>query len=164
MALRVRDADWSDSPLGAIGGWPPPALDVPLARPLRIMVVDDNVDSAATVGILLEMDGHSVVIEHTGEGAIHSAQAFCPEVCLLDIGLPDLDGYQLAVRLRVLGETAGALLIAMTGYDQPQDRELSKQAGIDHHMVKPIDLTALEDLLKAYAARTGPAQAEPLRA
>ncbi|MDB5806293.1 MAG: diguanylate cyclase [Betaproteobacteria bacterium] len=142
--------------------WPP--VGDKMARPLRIMVVDDNVDSAATVGILLEMEGHAVVIEHTGEGAMHRAQAFAPEVCLLDIGLPDLDGYQLAVRLRVLGETAGALMIAMTGYDQPQDRELSRQAGIDHHMIKPIDLAALEDLLKAYAAEPGTARVVPLRA
>lgn len=119
---------------------------------LRIMVVDDNADAAGTLAMLLMAKGHSVCIEHTARGAIEQARRSLPQVCLLDIGLPDMDGRQLAQRLRHMPETATALLIAVTGYGQEQDRRDALAAGFDHHLVKPVDATKLTALLGDFRA------------
>jgi signal transduction histidine kinase len=114
---------------------------------LRIMVVDDNVDAAATLAMLLEAAGHSVVIEHEPLRALERARTDAPQVCLLDIGLPGMDGYELARRLRAQPATAHALLVAITGYGQDSDRQLASDAGFDRHLVKPIDLDTLQAAL-----------------
>jgi CheY-like chemotaxis protein len=114
---------------------------------LSIMVVDDNVDAAETLGLLLEASGHKVSIEHDPFGALERARIEAPQVCLLDIGLPGMDGYELARRLRAQPSTAHALLVAITGYGQDSDRRLAAEAGFDRHLVKPIDLDALQDAL-----------------
>ena len=116
----------------------------------HIMVVDDNVDAATTVAMLLEMDGHTVSVVHSAENALAIAQAAAlnpPQAFLLDIGLPGMDGYELARRLRALPATTTATLIALTGYGQPQDREKSQAAGFDHHVEKPVDPDRLLALL-----------------
>ncbi|RZA32218.1 MAG: response regulator [Lysobacteraceae bacterium] len=113
----------------------------------QVLVVDDNVDAAELLGMMLEGAGHRVHIEHLSQGALDYAGAAAPAVCILDIGLPDLDGYELARRLRALPGTAGALLVAVTGYGRPQDREAALAAGFDHHLVKPVDLQQLLGLL-----------------
>lgn len=117
------------------------------ARRLRILVVDDNVDAAALLAMLLEAAGHEVAVEHGSHAAIARAAAFAPDVCLLDIGLPDMDGNALARHLRAQPATAGALLIAVTGYGQDSDRQRSLEAGFDHHLVKPLDILQLEAIL-----------------
>ena len=123
------------------------------AQSLRILVVDDSEDTADTMGTLLEMSGHTVQIAHSGPAALEAAAAFHPEVVLLDIGLPGLDGYQVAERLRADPAMAGVTIIAASGYGQEEDRRRSAEAGIDRHLVKPVDLKELQDLLAMVGAR-----------
>ena len=114
---------------------------------LRIMVVDDYADAAESLMMLLQAEGHEVEIADCGTKAIEKAQFFQPQVVLLDIGLPDLDGYEVARRLRALPETRDAILIALTGYGQAEDIERSKSAGFNHHLLKPLDYNKLSALL-----------------
>jgi PAS domain S-box-containing protein len=126
----------------------------PDAGHLRVMIVDDNVDAAQMLAALLEVQGHAVSVEYDGQGALERARRERPEVLLLDIGLPDMDGYELARRLRAQPENARALLVALTGYGQHQDREDAQQAGFDHYLVKPADLGEVNEVLaQAKAAR-----------
>jgi CheY-like chemotaxis protein len=127
------------------------------AHGLRIMVVDDNIDAAAMLAMLLEASGHEVAVEHGSLAALERARREAPQVCLLDIGLPQMDGNELAQRLRSQPETAHAVLIAVTGYGQPSDREQSAAAGFDHHLVKPVDTRQLAASLAAIA-HGGPAR------
>jgi signal transduction histidine kinase len=114
---------------------------------LSILVVDDNVDAAETLAMLLEASGHRVSTAHDPFDALERARAEAPQACLLDIGLPGMDGYELARRLRAQPETRHALLVAITGYGQDSDRRLAMEAGFDRHLVKPIDLDALQGAL-----------------
>lgn len=120
---------------------------------LKVLVVDDNADAGAALAMNLAAAGHEVLQEHDSRRALAQAPAFAPEVCLLDIGLPDLDGHALARRLREHPATCDALLVAITGYGQAEDRAASLRAGFDHHFVKPIDMQLLERLLDEHAAR-----------
>ncbi len=120
---------------------------------LRILVVDDSEDTAETMGTLLEMSGHTVQVAHSGPAALEAAATFQPDVVLLDIGLPGLDGYQVAERLREDPSMRGVTLIAASGYGQEEDRRRSMEAGIDRHLVKPVDLRELQDLLAAVERR-----------
>jgi PAS domain S-box-containing protein len=129
---------------------PAAALSGEFATPaaqLQLMVVDDNVDAANTLAMLLEMQGYVVSVAYRAQDALESAAAGAPGIFLLDIGLPDMDGYDLARRLRALPATSDAVLIALTGYGQAQDRERSEQAGFDHHLVKPVEIERLSALL-----------------
>ena len=123
-----------------------PVIQAP-ATSLRILVVDDNEDAAEMLAILLETLGHQVVVENLPTSAIERASQVLPQVCLLDIGLPEMDGYQLAQRLRAQPETANATMIAITGYGQESDREKSSKSGFDHHLVKPVDIHKLRLIL-----------------
>jgi CheY-like chemotaxis protein len=116
-------------------------------RGLRIMVVDDNVDAATLLAMLLEASGHQVSVEHDARRALVRAKEDVPQVCILDIGLPEIDGNELAQRLRAQPETAHAMLIAVTGYGQEQDRKQALTAGFDHHLVKPVDIKTLMSIL-----------------
>jgi CheY-like chemotaxis protein len=111
------------------------------------MVVDDNVDAASMLAMLLEATGHEVRVEHAPLRALEHAREQRPQVFLLDIGLPGIDGNELARRLRAQAETADAVLIAITGYGQENDRQASLAAGFDHHLVKPVDTAALSAIL-----------------
>jgi PAS domain S-box-containing protein len=115
----------------------------------RILVVDDNADAATSLGELLAALGHEVRVRFDGKSALDEVGAFGPEVLVLDIGLPDIDGYELARRLRGAPETATARYLALTGYGQAHDRTLARAAGFDHHFVKPVDITALQAVLEA---------------
>jgi len=112
-----------------------------------VLVVDDNVDAAEMLATLLEMNGYEVRVEFDGASALATALREPPDVALLDIGLPDMDGHELARRLRVQPATAAAVLVALTGYGQAEDQQRAQQAGFDHHMVKPADLDRLLTLL-----------------
>ena len=114
---------------------------------LRILVVDDNVDAASILSMLLEAGGHEVFIEYGSHSALERAKVEAPQVCLLDIGLPEMDGNELAQRLRALPQTARSVLVAVTGYGQDSDREQSLAAGFDHHLVKPVDTKKLSTIL-----------------
>jgi PAS domain S-box-containing protein len=122
-----------------------------VAGSLRILVVDDNIDAAQTLCLLLEMQGHTVLTEFDGESALHCARQERPAVMLLDIGLPDMDGYELARRLRTMPETRGATLVALTGYGQAGDRERTRAAGFDYHLVKPASLSQVMEVLAEIA-------------
>jgi PAS domain S-box-containing protein len=120
---------------------------------LRALVVDDNQDAAETLGMALELQGCEVAIAHSGSQALDVIGAFGPALALLDIGLPDMTGYELARRLRQRTDGASVVLIATTGWGQQKDRALAFDAGFDHHLTKPIDFELLKPLLlKASAA------------
>jgi len=115
--------------------------------PTRILVVDDNQDSADSLGLLLKLMGNDVRIAHDGLAAVDAAQEFEPRVVLLDIGLPMINGFEAAQKIRRLPGGDRVVLIALTGWGEPEDRERSKQAGFDHHLVKPLDPDVLTRLL-----------------
>src|SRR5450755_1634032 len=104
----------------------------------KILVVDDDPDAAELVSGLLELQGHEVRSAHTSREAIAIAQEFQPDIAFLDIGLPTMDGFELAAALAMLPELRDCRLIAITGYDDADDRRRSKQAGFEAHLVKPI--------------------------
>jgi CheY-like chemotaxis protein len=139
---------------------PPAPAEVAAAggtgRPLRILVVDDNVDSAHSLSLLLQTAKHMVRVAHTGPGAMETALAFRPEVVLLDLGLPEMDGYEVARQLRARSELAKIVIIAVTGYGQESDRHRSREAGFDCHLLKPVDWPTLERLLET----AGPVETE----
>lgn len=116
-------------------------------KALRVMIVDDNADAAEMLAALIEALGHQVIVEHHARRALERVASEVPDVFLLDIGLPDIDGNELSRRLRMHPETADVILIAVTGYGQESDRERSLAAGFDHHLVKPVDLTTLSSIL-----------------
>jgi signal transduction histidine kinase/DNA-binding response OmpR family regulator len=121
----------------------------------RILVVDDNADVAETTATMLELSGHRVLTAPDGPQALACVEDFEPEVVLLDIGLPGLDGYEVARRLRQLPKARRAWLVAVTGYGQPSDRQRGRDAGFDEHLLKPVDPQALADMI----GRVGPAVA-----
>lgn len=124
-----------------------PRIDAPAAGRLKIMVVDDNVDAATMLATVLEAAGHEVRVAHRGREALGQGKADPPDLFVLDIGLPDTDGNDLARELRAQPETSTAVLIALTGYGLEQDRERSSAAGFDHHLVKPVDTAMLYRIL-----------------
>jgi CheY-like chemotaxis protein len=117
-----------------------------------VLVVEDNVYAAKSFATLLRLDGHDVQVAHEGPEALRMAETFRPDVILLDIGLPGIDGYEVAQRLRANPEFKETQFIAMTGYGQPEDRRRSREAGIDHHLVKPVKI----DFVRALLARGEP--------
>jgi CheY-like chemotaxis protein len=119
----------------------------PVPRALRILIVDDNKDSADSMAMLQEIHGHEVRTASNGPEALEIAAAFSPEVVLLDIGLPGMDGYEVAQRLRAMPAMAKAFLIALTGYGTTEDRLRALQAGFDEHLAKPADLETLRQWL-----------------
>jgi CheY-like chemotaxis protein len=117
------------------------------ARSLKVMVVDDNADAAQMLGMLLEAFGHNVTVEYSAQQALERSQTEQPNVYVLDIGLPEIDGNELALRLKAQPQTAGATLIALTGYGQRYDRESALAAGFSHYFVKPVDTGKLMAVL-----------------
>ncbi|GAA4011846.1 hybrid sensor histidine kinase/response regulator [Actimicrobium antarcticum] len=114
---------------------------------LRIMVVDDNVEAADMLAMFLEAAGHVVVVEYSSRKALEQVRRLAPDVCLLDLGLPEMDGNALALQLALLPSMQRSLLIAISGYGQTQDKEAAFAAGFDHHFTKPVDAPALMALL-----------------
>jgi PAS domain S-box-containing protein len=118
---------------------------------LKLLVVDDNVDAAQTLAMLLEACGHEVIVEHESSRALERARIEQPDACLLDIGLPEMDGNELAQRLRLQPQTAASVLIAVTGYGREQDRQRAFASGFRYHLVKPVDLDRLGEVLAEIA-------------
>jgi CheY-like chemotaxis protein len=116
-------------------------------------VVDDNSDSAESLAQMLRLRGHAVSTAHDGVRAIEACAALRPDVVLLDIGLPELNGYQVAHFLRELPFGEELLLVAVTGWGQEEDKLRSRAAGIDHHLVKPVSSTELDTLLMSFSAK-----------
>ena len=127
------------------------------AGQLQVMVVDDNTDAAESLGVLLDIEGHAAHIAHTGAEALQIAQEHALDVVFLDIGLPDMSGYDVARRLRMLPGLQQTLLVALTGWGTQDDRQRTREAGFDRHLTKPAELPAVEELLRgaAQAKRAG---------
>ncbi len=128
----------------------PVGAEQPSAQRRRVLVVDDNEDAAVMMGEVLERLGYQIEVAHDGPSALRIAERFHPDVALLDIGLPVMDGYELAKRLRAQGGTPPHL-VAVTGYGQPADRERSARAGFERHLVKPVDLGVLSEVVAELA-------------
>jgi CheY-like chemotaxis protein len=113
----------------------------------RILVVDDNHDSAMSLGMMLKLMGNEIQTAHDGHAAVEAAEQFRPDIILLDIGLPKLNGYDACRRLREQSWSQGTVIVALTGWGQDEDRRRSKEAGFDHHLVKPVEIGDLQKLL-----------------
>jgi len=128
-----------------------PAKPTPMsfisAETYRILLADDNVDFVNSIGALLTAMGHSVVITHNGPDALAAAKRFCPDYAFLDIGLPQMSGYDLARGIRDLSCCTMTVMVAVTGWGQEKDRQLAFEAGFDHHMVKPVRFEQIEEIL-----------------
>jgi len=129
----------------------PPATVIAADGPRRrILVVDDNVDAAEALGDLLRDYGHEVVTAHDGAQALENARLHRPEIVLLDISMPEMDGYEVAKRIRSDLGLGDAVLIALTGYGEDQHCRLTREAGFDQHVTKPVDASRLEELLRLH--------------
>jgi DNA-binding response OmpR family regulator len=140
---------------------PAPGRRRTVTSPRRILVVDDEYDSAHVLGRALELRGHQVCIAHNGKAALEALPRFRPDAVVMDIGLPGLDGLEVARSIRATPDHAQVVLIAATGLGWAEDRRRSLEAGFDHHLVKPL---ALDDVEAALAhARSGTTAPEPGR-
>ena len=131
----------------AAASLPPPRAAPGSVVPRRILVVDDNRDAAISLAMLLRLDGHEVHLSHDGKAAVEAAANLRPDLMLLDIGLPKLNGYEVCRQVRTQPWSAGMTLVALTGWGQEEDRRKSTAAGFNGHMVKPVDLDSLSILL-----------------
>jgi len=128
-------------------GWEgePRTSGPPTAR--RILIVEDNVDAAESLALLLGLRGHETLTAGDGPRALAAAETFRPDIAFIDIGLPGMDGHEVARQMRMRPDLRATLLVALTGHGAPEDRQRSQAAGFDRHMVKPIDLGELDRVL-----------------
>ena len=135
---------------------PAPAQPAPgpgtAAAGLRLLIVDDSIDGAESLSLLLQIGGHETTMAHSGPDALTAAAAFRPDVVFLDIGLPGMDGYEVAKSLRATDAHKGTILVALTGWGSESDRRRSKEAGFDHHLTKPVDVSYITRLLAELSA------------
>lgn len=124
-----------------------PAGSVRAQSRKRILVVDDHRDAARILGLLLDSLGHEVKTANDGQQALDAMSAFRPEIVFLDIGLPSLDGYEVARRVRETPDLRDTKLIALTGWGHDEDRQRTREAGFDHHLVKPVAVKTLKEVL-----------------
>ena len=120
------------------------------AGPHRVLLADDNIDFAESLAMILQMTGHEVRLAHDGIEAVAAAEAFAPDFAFLDIGLPRLNGYDLARRLRAMPATRQSVLVAVTGWGQEDDKRRAREAGFDHHMVKPVEPDQILEILATF--------------
>jgi two-component system OmpR family response regulator len=118
-----------------------------MVRPLRILVIDDDCDTADSMAMLLQMREHQVAVAYNGISALLEASRCRPHVVVLDLGMPAMDGFEVARNLR--SRLPNAILIALTGYTQETDKSHAREAGIDHYLVKPVDPVQLQGLIEA---------------
>ena len=114
-----------------------------------MLVVDDNADAANSLALLLTLQGLATQVAYNGKQALERLEAFRPEFVLLDLGLPEMDGYEVARRIRAMPEFEGIRLVALSGYGQPEDRRRTRAAGFDGHLIKPVDMSVLTKALAA---------------
>ncbi len=131
-----------------------PAKPETVGAPLRVLVVDDNEDAANSLATLSTLDGHTVRAVFSGQAAIAAAPTFDADLVLLDIGLPSMDGYEVARRLRADGITS--TLVALTGYGQKEDIERALSAGFNDHLAKPVEFSKLEELMRSITTSRTP--------
>jgi len=120
--------------------------------PRRILVVDDNADAAGTMAMVLSLDGHDVRVSHDGFSTLSTARAFQPEVVFLDIGMPDMDGYETAIELRRLPGLEDALVVAVTGYGPETGLPGAKEARFDHYLTKPVQFETVRRFIAQHRA------------
>jgi two-component system CheB/CheR fusion protein len=132
---------------------PSRAGEEPVSEGMRVLVVDDSADSARSLGSLLELLGHEVEVAHGGPEALEIVASRPPEVAVLDIGMPGMDGFELARRLRERFPPEELLLVAVTGWGKDEDRRRSREAGFDHHLVKPARPADLQQLLVRFKSQ-----------
>jgi two-component system CheB/CheR fusion protein len=125
-----------------------------LARPARMLIVEDNPDAAESLALLLELLGHRVGVARDGATAIDLARRSPPEIMLVDIGLPGMDGYEVARRVRDDPALKSVVIVALTGYGRDEDRRRALEAGFDHHLAKPVDVAKLQDLIAELLKRS----------
>jgi CheY-like chemotaxis protein len=130
------------------------AVALAAPSPTQILLVDDNPDALEALSMLLEMDGHTVRIAGDGLAALEMTQDYVPEVALVDIGMPGIDGFQLANMLRARPTLQSTLLVALTGYGAESDKSRALAAGFDVHLTKPLSLDKFRDILSRRAGRT----------
>jgi CheY-like chemotaxis protein len=118
------------------------------SAPARVLVVDDNVDAAETLSTFLDMIGMEARSVNDGAAAVQAALDFAPDLVLLDIGLPGMNGYEVARAMRQQPKLAGVTLVALTGWGADDDRRRAMEAGFNHHLTKPVDLSVLEEMLQ----------------
>jgi CheY-like chemotaxis protein len=123
------------------------------APPRRVLIVDDNEDSANSLAMILKLGGHETASVYTAVDALQRAAAFRPDVVLLDIGLPGMDGYEVAQKMRELPGLRDIRLVAVTGYGRSDDRLRAREAGFDDHLIKPVEYAVLERTLAGIRAR-----------
>jgi two-component system CheB/CheR fusion protein len=123
------------------------------APPRRVLIVDDNEDAANSLAMILKLGGHETASVYTAVDALQRAAAFKPDVVLLDIGLPGMDGYEVAQKMRELPGLRDIRLVAVTGYGRSDDRLRARDAGFDDHLTKPVEFAALERTLAGIRAR-----------
>ena len=131
-----------------------PATELLPLVPRRVLVVDDNADAARTLDALLRSLGHETRVAYGGAEALSMAVEFRPDIVLLDIGMPDVDGYEVARQLRNLENQPAFRIVAITGWGQEPDRQKSKEAGFDVHLVKPVDANELMQILSVRSGVT----------
>jgi CheY-like chemotaxis protein len=119
---------------------------------MKVLVADDNRDAAVSLGMILELGNHEVLVAHDGEEALKIARDALPEAIILDIGMPGITGDQVARAIRLEPWGAQVLMVAVTGWGQAEDKERASAAGFDHHLTKPVDVDRMEKLLVDFAA------------
>jgi CheY-like chemotaxis protein len=139
------------NPAQSLDAAPSPAAVIEVRAPTRVLVVDDNRDAAESLGLLLQMLGAEVAVVHDGSSALSAVSVHRPAVVFLDLGMPGMDGFEVARRIRREPDHRDTTLIALTGWGQERDRHATKAAGFDHHLIKPADVAALQALLMAVA-------------
>jgi CheY-like chemotaxis protein len=139
-------------PPGAIGDGTPKAAGNQLPIPCKILVADDNRDAADSLSLVLELAGHEVYTAHDGQQALAAAREHHPRVAILDIGMPDMSGYDVASAIRREPWGGGAYLLAVTGWGQSEDKERARRAGFNEHLTKPVDPERLEKIITAHFA------------
>jgi CheY-like chemotaxis protein len=148
FVVRLPLATGDSEPLAAVPALEPGLLDT---RPKRILVVDDNVDSADSLSLLLSACGHQVIKAYDGRSGLAAAQESPPDLAILDLGLPDIDGFELALRLHERPATEHTVLVALSGWGQEVDRQRSAAAGFSHHLIKPADPSVVLELIRSAA-------------
>ena len=130
---------------------PEPPFSAPLKRPaLRVLIADDHVDAADTLAMLVNLEGHEVEVARNGEDALQIAERLRPDVAILDIGMPGLDGNEVAHRLRQTQQGASMLIVALTGHGEVEDKQRARVAGFDEHFTKPVEPAALLGRIAAW--------------
>ena len=144
---------WPEASAGLASPTTAPELTRSTARKLRVLVIDDNEDAAESLAMMIELDGHEIRTVYNGAAALELAGCFRPDLVFCDIGLPKMDGYEVARRLRLEAEHSATVLVALTGWGSEEDKRKTKEAGFDHHFIKPAEVAEIESIIRSVSAK-----------